>query len=286
MAWINLWLAASTQSRSYRELWNLFILKSRERNGTFPEVIVQFILCLWFMSCPSPETLLPSALAERAPCLGHFSVWVNTAWLGRAAPPEVSNKWKKEENQNQNVALIWILQGSQTQRAVTPVGQWQKVPEFYLGAKAIKSELGEGKGVSLVSRMKQLQDPAPWGTELHPSPAWAASRDAALPKASPAGRHWAALLGLERLSESRKLRNHEEKLKWNTIYSLKELRQLFRFVFISADARSFLILMCVHSPIPTDAGTVRTHLRLPDRFLVWFCKVSWESGDISCFAAL
>lgn len=100
------------------------------------------------MSCPSPETPLPSASAERAPSLGHFSVWANTAWLDRTALPEVSDKGKKEKNQKQGVVLVGILQGSRTQRAVTSVGQLRKCLSFILEQKPLKVSWVKRESVS------------------------------------------------------------------------------------------------------------------------------------------
>lgn len=55
------------------------------------------------MSCPSPETPLPSD--ERAPSLGHFSVWANTAWLDRPALPEASDNGREGEKSKARIDL-------------------------------------------------------------------------------------------------------------------------------------------------------------------------------------
>lgn len=78
------------------------------------------------MSWPSPETLLPSALAERAPS------W-DTSVPGQTQPGctgqhclKSQAMGKKKENQKRGVLWVQTLQGSQTWGAVTPVGQREK----------------------------------------------------------------------------------------------------------------------------------------------------------------
>lgn len=275
MAWILLWLTASTPSRFNRDLWNLFILKSRERNNfskgdcsvCFMHLVQESMAHV--LSHSRDSAAISFSWESSMPVLGKHSL------AGQGSTACSLRQWEKGGKSKARCVWIWTLQGSQTWRAVSPVGQAQKVLELHLRAEAIKSEQGERGRCLCWSLAWSSTGPCPWGSRAASSPAWRASL----------GRHWAALLGLERFVWEQKTLKSWRKTKMKHYLLIKRAEAAFMFVFISADARSFLILMCVSSPIPTDAGTVRTHLRLPDRFLVWFCKVSWESGDISCFAA-